>query len=49
MGAILNEVTFEGYFEGTNADQLQGMLLVHPNRGTRGHAHWLEERGPNIL
>ena len=41
-GSMLNEVTFEGYFEGTNADQLQGMLLVHPNRGIRDHVRWLE-------
>jgi hypothetical protein len=48
-GAMLNEVTFEGYFEGTNADQLREMPPVHPNRGARGHARWLEGQGPNIL
>jgi hypothetical protein len=31
-GSRLNEVTFEGYFEGTNADQLRGMPPVHPNQ-----------------
>jgi hypothetical protein len=30
-GSRLNEVTFEGYFEGTNADQLRGMPPIHPN------------------
>jgi hypothetical protein len=37
-GSRLNEVTFEGYFEGTNADQLRGMPPVHPNQGARSHA-----------
>jgi hypothetical protein len=48
-GSRLNEVTFEGYFEGTNADQLRGMPLVHPNQGARSHARWLEGHGPNVL
>ena len=48
-GAMLNEVTFEGYFEGTNADQLRGLPLVHPNWRARRHARWLEGQGPNIL
>jgi hypothetical protein len=46
---MLNEVTFEGYFEGTNADQLRGMTPVHPNQGRRNHARWLEGHGPNVL
>jgi hypothetical protein len=48
-GSRLNEVTFEGYFEGTNIDQLRGMPLVYPNQGARGHARWLEGHGQNVL
>ena len=47
--AMLNEVIFEGYFEDTNANQLQGMPPMHPNQGARGHARWLEGHGPNVL
>jgi hypothetical protein len=48
-GSILNEITFEGYFEGTNTNLLRGMTLMHPNQGGRGHARWLEGHDPNVL
>jgi hypothetical protein len=48
-GSILNEVTFEGIFEGTNANQLYEMSPVHPNQGGRAHTCWLEGHGPNLL